>query len=117
MTGPVRVQRSRAPGARLPEGAITVDRTGRWRGRFGNPFDHGTSVAGRTLAVAKFKDYLATRRDPPTGWVDPFGYPTDKEIREALAGRDLACYCPLDGHPCHADELLRIANADQEPPP
>jgi hypothetical protein len=27
-----------------------------------------------------------------------------------LRGRDLACWCPLDG-PCHADVLLEIANA------
>jgi hypothetical protein len=27
----------------------------------------------------------------------------------ALAGRDLACWCPL-GQPCHADVLLELAN-------
>lgn len=32
------------------------------------------------------------------------------EIREALAGRDLACWCPLN-QPCHADVLLEIANS------
>jgi hypothetical protein len=32
----------------------------------------------------------------------------DDIVRE-LAGRDLACWCPL-GEPCHADVLLRIAN-------
>ena len=26
-----------------------------------------------------------------------------------LAGRDLACWCPLD-QPCHADVLLELAN-------
>jgi len=26
-----------------------------------------------------------------------------------MAGRDLACWCPLD-EPCHADVLLEIAN-------
>lgn len=31
------------------------------------------------------------------------------EIREQLAGRDLACWCPLD-QPCHADVLLELAN-------
>jgi len=30
-------------------------------------------------------------------------------IRSALAGKDLACWCPLD-QPCHADVLLEIAN-------
>jgi len=30
-------------------------------------------------------------------------------IREELAGKDLACWCPLD-KPCHADVLLELAN-------
>lgn len=33
------------------------------------------------------------------------------EIRAELAGKDLACWCPLD-QPCHADVLLEIANAE-----
>lgn len=35
-------------------------------------------------------------------------YPHVKNIAE-LAGRDLACWCPLD-QPCHADVLLELAN-------
>ena len=31
------------------------------------------------------------------------------DVRRELAGRDLACWCPLD-EPCHADVLLRLAN-------
>ena len=34
---------------------------------------------------------------------------TADEIRSELAGKDLACWCPLD-QPCHADVLLEIAN-------
>ena len=30
-------------------------------------------------------------------------------IQQDLAGRDLACWCPLD-QPCHADVLLALAN-------
>lgn len=33
-----------------------------------------------------------------------------EEIREALAGRDVGCWCPLDRR-CHGDVLLDIANA------
>lgn len=36
-------------------------------------------------------------------------YPSVDEIRAELAGRDLACWCPLD-QPCHADVLLELAN-------
>lgn len=31
------------------------------------------------------------------------------DVRAQLAGKDLACWCPLD-QPCHADVLLEIAN-------
>jgi hypothetical protein len=31
-------------------------------------------------------------------------------LRAALRGKNLACWCPLDG-PCHADLLLKIANS------
>jgi hypothetical protein len=30
-------------------------------------------------------------------------------LRRDLAGKDLACWCPLD-QPCHADILLELAN-------
>jgi hypothetical protein len=37
---------------------------------------------------------------------------TVDQIRAELAGRDLACWCPLD-QPCHAAVLLAIANEEQ----
>ena len=39
------------------------------------------------------------------------GEPRRSIVRAELAGRDLACWCPLD-HPCHADVLLEIANQE-----
>ena len=43
------------------------------------------------------------------------GYPSDEEIRHALGGRDLACWCDLNG-PCHVDVLLQISNTAEELP-
>jgi len=40
--------------------------------------------------------------------------PDADEIRAELAGKDLACWCPLD-QPCHADVLLEIANSVPAP--
>ena len=40
------------------------------------------------------------------------GY-TEAEVRAELAGRDLACWCPLD-QPCHADILLTLANGEPD---
>ena len=34
---------------------------------------------------------------------------TKEAIRQELAGKNLACWCPI-GSPCHADVLLEIAN-------
>ncbi len=33
-----------------------------------------------------------------------------EDARRELKGRDLACWCSLDG-PCHADVLIEIANS------
>jgi len=34
------------------------------------------------------------------------------DIRRELRGKNLACWCPLNSY-CHADDLLKIANADE----
>ncbi len=35
--------------------------------------------------------------------------PTREDIRNHLAGKNLACWCK-PGEPCHADVLLKLAN-------
>lgn len=52
-------------------------------------------------AVQRFREHF---EDEDTG----AGY----LARLELAGRDLACWCPLD-QPCHADVLLEIANRER----
>lgn len=66
--------------------------------KWGNP--HPLSL-GRPEAVRRYRDDLLAGRLRVT--VD--------DVRRELRGRDLACYCPLDG-PCHADVLLAIANEE-----
>lgn len=90
---PMRVQRRRSKGWRMPPNTVYVGRPTKW----GNPFrvDGATS---RAQAVALYRDYLrradqeAVRRGVLT-----------------LRGKHLACWCPLD-QPCHADALLELAN-------
>ncbi len=130
MTKPQRIQRSRAKGWRMPGGAIYVGRGSRW----GNPF-HGHDLAsmaavhfgqrgdtqeGRNHGLAGLHaHWLAGWPQPvppvlaallPSPMQDP---PKVREIREALAGHDLMCWC-APGLSCHADTLLAIANG---PPP
>jgi hypothetical protein len=67
--------------------------------RFGNPFKVGSrGVPDRRAAVRLYKNHLA---DSPE-LID--------EARKLLRGKNLACWCPLDGDPCHADVLLAVAN-------
>ena len=98
---PRRVQLSRARGWRLPPGTVNVARPTAW----GNPYRIGDTVDGwglvrdRADAVALFRERTASA-------------PAGHRYAE-LEGRDLACWCPLDG-PCHADVLLERANVDSE---
>lgn len=102
---PERIQLRRTAGWRKPAGAVVVARPSRW----GNPWrvDASGGAAGRTAptraaAVAAFRHMIE-------GGERVAGYPSIEQIRAQLAGRDLACWCPLD-QPCHADVLLEIAN-------
>lgn len=103
ITGPARIRLRRTKGWRKPAGVVVVTRPGRW----GNPID----MDGDKEAAAEwFGVMLDMRREgtlPPhhAGYL----YPADDEIVTALAGRDLACWCPLD-RSCHADVLLELAN-------
>jgi Domain of unknown function (DUF4326) len=89
---PLRFQRSRRKGARLPADAVVVTRPTKW----GNP--HPLEF-GRHEAVRRYRDDLLAGRLAITV----------EDVKGELRGRDLACYCPLDA-PCHADVLIEVAN-------
>lgn len=57
------------------------------------------------LSGAPYRDTCTTRH-----W-DKYQASMQEEIRAELAGKNLACWCPLD-QPCHADVLLEIANKE-----
>lgn len=115
---PERIQRRRTQGWRMPENTIYVGRPSIW----GNPYSihrvgkttwnvvHGdswlcatytsrTGSEARGAAVRRLRLLFEHDRDP---W-------GKDRIRTELAGKNLACWCPLD-QPCHADVLLEIAN-------
>jgi hypothetical protein len=86
----------------MPEGAVYVGRPSTW----GNPYRRSDPA----LAVALFRDLLARAPVADGSWARAKrGETVYDTIRRELAGRDLACWCPLD-KPCHADVLLEIAN-------
>ena len=94
---PVRVRLSRKRGWRMPPNTVKVSRPTKW----GNPW----SYADRRLACAAYR-----------GWIerDPAGLRIAEDARRELAGKNLACWCPLD-QPCHADILISVANASGQP--
>ena len=86
---PLRIQRKRTKGFRLPSGTVCVTRPG----RFGNPFH----------SASEFRSWLESgpADDPRRQWI--------LENVESLRGKKLACWCPLDAA-CHADVLAALAN-------
>lgn len=101
-----RIQRKRTKGWRMPEGAVYVGRPTRWRNPFAvvsanlvrDPHGNEWSCApgeARGVAVRLFREYV-------------WDHLTETDV-DALAGRDLVCWCPPD-QPCHADVLLELAN-------
>jgi len=109
---PRRIQRSRAKGWRMPEGAVCVDRSTPW----GNPFIVGQDGTAAEC-VRLYRILLAGKiciscNAPPNAQQAARDHVIDHW--RTLRGRDLACWCRA-GQPCHADVLLEIAN--REPPP
>jgi hypothetical protein len=78
----------------VPAGAVRIARPSRW----GNPHKVGPDCPP-DVAVARFRVDLYAGRLRVTA----------EDVRRDLAGRHLACWCPLD-RPCHGDALLGVAN-------
>lgn len=117
VAAPQRIQLSRKRGWRKPEGAIAVARPSSW----GNPWREGTtnwSVLPGGLIDRSGK--VLTRQDAVDSYRNSLLASPDQieAARRELAGKDLACWCPLplEGEPdiCHAAVLLAIANAPDE---
>ena len=94
---PERIQLRRSRGWRKPAGAIVVSRPSRW----GNPFRIGVD-GDRATCAARFRRALLA---------GALAFSAD-DVRDELAGHDLACWCARD-EACHADTLLEIANANR----
>jgi hypothetical protein len=112
MKSPVRIQRRRAKGWEMPEGAVYVGRGSPW----GNPFVVG--VDGTKADCVRLYKWLLTGHlclscKAPVEDQKRVLRHTQAHIGE-LRGKDLACWCPPDA-PCHADVLLKAANADSLP--
>ena len=102
---PRRVRLSTKKGWKIPENTVKVDRSTRW----GNPFlviRASSGCMGRTAAQA-VTEYERWLQNSDAGRMEV------TSARIMLRGKNLGCWCALD-QPCHADTLLRIANARSE---
>lgn len=105
-----RIQRRRARGWRMPEGAVVVDRSTPW----GNPFVVGKDGT-RAQCVRMFRLLLG-------GWLCLSAGPGIPEQRASMRWirqrvhllRDavLACWCPPSAE-CHADVLADLARESE----
>lgn len=122
---PKRIQLRRTKGWRKPEGAIVVARPSRW----GNPFTIDSNIPTVFVHDGQRIWWETPRSDTAsdearveavrlfelhTGPLGNHEYDTPmmERLKADLAGHDLACWCPLDGQPCHANILLALANDD-----
>jgi len=124
MSAPVRVQLSRKAGWRKPENTAVVARPSKW----GNPFkisrvecmwggfcftvaDHTGIYLDHIDTMAIARQHAVTLYRLHTGPMGSHEFDADtlRTLREQMAGKNLACWCPLN-QPCHADVLLELAN-------
>jgi hypothetical protein len=115
-----RIQRKRTKGWKMPDGAVSATRPG----KFGNPFrvggyfKIGNGGSGFTYLECLLPEYLTAdfvEVETVEQAVEMFReyrrrYPIKPIDLSELRGKNLACWCRLD-QPCHADVLLEIANA------
>ena len=106
MREPKRIQRKRTKGWRMPPNTVNVARPGRW----GNPFRGPKAIhLYRLLWRRRWKELERAGIDIGVNCLPDLVYIWTLRLHE-LRGKDLVCWCPL-GADCHADILLRKANA------
>ncbi len=130
MNKPVRIQRKRTKGWRMPENTVYVGRPNTWANPFRVGHDSGI-FDGKDGRILGFRDQVEILMPNLTSeqavdlykaWMNgitspemyPHGHrafrPSIKMAKIYLRDKNLACWCPLD-QPCHADVLLELANA------
>ena len=108
-----RIQRSRRKGSALPVGAVYVGRPTIW----GNPFtdrglNHARSVIiHRKWLEGRIGDLSLERMGFGAGEIEALHRLRERVLTRLhqLAGKDLACWCPLTSEWCHADTYLLLA--------
>ena len=97
---PLRIQRRRTKGWKMPEGAVYVGRPT----AYGNPWCDAETFRRMLTGDAGLLINTPLRDPAVRRWRDRI-----MPLIVGLRGKQLACWCPLD-RPCHADVLAELAN-------
>lgn len=91
---PVRIQRKRTKGWKMPINTVYVGRPT----KYGNPYQVSCNATNefRVAQIEKYQQSMSIM--------------LKQDARKELKGKNLACWCK-PGDPCHADVLLKIANS------
>lgn len=109
---PIRIQRKRTKGWKMPANTVYVGRPSKWGNPFkvgGTVYNHfGTEFKIRTVeqAINCYKNLVLVKLNP--GFIFGQELIMKADLSE-LKGKNLACWCK-EGSPCHADILLEMAN-------
>ncbi len=109
MVKPIRVQRKRTKGWRMPPNTISVTRPGLYGNSFKIGDKHpstGKLIENAAQAVALFRETITRNTGVNAGGADSSWL---EFCKGQLRGKNLACFCALD-QPCHADVWLEVAN-------
>ena len=87
----------------MPPDTVKIDRATKW----GNPFVIGEDGT-REECIEKYRRFVAGTSKTSREDVLASRKLVAEHIGD-LKGKNLACWCPMDG-PCHADILLELAN-------
>lgn len=105
---PIRIQRKRTKGWKMPQGAVYVGRGSKW----GNPFKVGELCSSKRNSHGGCNQIFVTDNEVAVASFQRFlSLELRIAAREHLKGKNLACWCKLD-ELCHADVLLEIANSE-----
>lgn len=112
MTLPLRIQRRRTRGWKMPANTVYVGRQSLW----GNPFVigvDGTREQCIALYAGLFHGMLCVSKRPEHVEMQRRVIAQLQTV-DRLAGKQLCCWC-APGERCHADVLLHLANKVQLP--
>jgi hypothetical protein len=112
---PIRVQRKRTKGYKLPENTVCVNRPSKWS----NPFK--LTVFSRETSLKMYAECISNPHlvyyyfNPIAAHNAYIHFTYIKEHIHELKGKNLACFCPIVNKyneyvQCHADILLSLAN-------